>query len=383
MNDITSKEKCIIFIDTETSGHHVELYLKRASSCLGEIQKIILLPIFCKENDEIPTLYKMGFKVDFYTGIFNFSKKIIVLSNLYLVDRVVYMSLDLISTKELLLMSFKTRHYSTSIMFIKFGFRKEVINCKNLLKLLRSFAKTLIFIATAKDLKIGLIEQDSYWYLKKIINMNFKSKVIFMPDYSELINNYQHINFSGNFKILVMGYISERKGVIELLQALQLINHSVELNILGKFDCDYHSKVTKFLKNNNNQNLIVNIDIKKIEQSKYEEALLNSNLIWLGYKGKDIGSSGILVDTIKLQKNFIASKFGYMGWILKRYGFDKYLIDPSDSNDVRYLVDMMINCNKNKNKNYQLHDESNFNADHSVEIGINAWKFFLNVPIKC
>lgn len=131
--------------------------------------------------------------------------------------------------------------------------------------------------------------------------------------------------------ILVYGSITERKGVLELIQALSRPDFplNVEVLLAGKLS----EGVKNFL------TLPVNVDL--ISQGRLhlldrfihndEESVLfaAADIVWLGYR-QHYTPSGILVQAASAGRPVIACREGVIGWQAKRHNLGE-VVDPADS----------------------------------------------------
>ena len=131
--------------------------------------------------------------------------------------------------------------------------------------------------------------------------------------------------------ILVYGAITVRKGVFELLKALQRPDFPENVDVLfaGKLSDD----VNDALMLPANAELFARERLRLLNRfiSKDEEPVLfsASDIIWLGYR-QHYNSSGVLVQAASAGRPVIACREGVIGWQTKRHNLGA-VVSPSDS----------------------------------------------------
>lgn len=164
------------------------------------------------------------------------------------------------------------------------------------------------------------------------------AKVVLIPDVGEVSGQETqrqvrcHIGIPLNaFVLLVYGSLSQRKGIKELLQAVDSPDAPPGLMILLAGDPD------PFVKK-----LLATHDVQKLrDKGVLKERLFfhspedeyrvfrAADAVWLGYVGGSYGSSGVLYQAGSIGTPLIATSRGLIGWLTEQHGLG-LTIEPTD-----------------------------------------------------
>lgn len=151
--------------------------------------------------------------------------------------------------------------------------------------------------------------------------------------------------------ILVYGALSLRKGIAELLLAIQASNFPKHIHILLAGNQD--EQIRDLLKQPFAQSLL---KMKRLHQINYflteEEqynAFVASDIVWLGYR-QHYTMSGVIVQAGQMGLPIIACKEGLIGWLTKRYQLG-ITVDINDKKQIIGAINELIK--KVQEKDYQ------------------------------
>jgi glycosyltransferase involved in cell wall biosynthesis len=141
---------------------------------------------------------------------------------------------------------------------------------------------------------------------------------------------------SREFNILLFGSMEPRKGVLELLQALEHLGNLGEsrpicLSIVGRFQSSsYRSLVEHVSKRINHSIRGVSVEIvdEHVAPGHAAEIFSRADCVAIAYIGF-VGSSGVLGQAARFGKPAIASREGLIGRLVNEYGLG-LLVDPTD-----------------------------------------------------
>lgn len=212
------------------------------------------------------------------------------------------------------------------------------------------YEKMLHFMLRCKQLKIcNYIDEVYDEYVAKR-NIRKSNKMIYVPDIGELKgcidkNGAREILKikEETFIVLVYGTMTKRKGVANLFLAINEMveNRKIVVLLAGKQD--------EYIKNLLKSRIVKDIK-KKAELIVYDKFLNEeeeyvsfkvADAVWLGYDKVFSGASGVMVQAASLGIPVIASKYGVVGWTVKKYGIGE-LIDPEDKVGVANVLKKII-----------------------------------------
>lgn len=153
-------------------------------------------------------------------------------------------------------------------------------------------------------------------------------------------NSRSYFNIPKQAKvILVFGSISERKGIIELLQAAEDkgLPEDVMIIVAGTQAHDV-SKKMKGLRLSEKQVLFIN---KYLDMNEEYMIFKSADLVWCGYKNFD-GMSAVLIQAGAMGLPVIACDEGIISWITKKYQIGE-TINIKDKNQVIHSINSLLN----------------------------------------
>ena len=118
------------------------------------------------------------------------------------------------------------------------------------------------------------------------------------------------LNFGPGPHLLVYGSITDRKGIRELVTALEHMAHAPTLVVAGEQD----EPTQAFLRSRARCLTPEPIVIDRFITNELELDLFSAcDIVWLGYKGH-YGMSGVLVQAYRFGKRVVATSEGLIGW---------------------------------------------------------------------
>jgi len=293
----------ILLIDFEASGHHIDLYWRTLERLCTDYEITKLIPGKFKNNINTP------FKNDvlFFDTQENLIQKIeeIAFANDHLI---LFISADYIQFS-LALKLLKYSKHKLRFLYIK-SLSVRTLHLKSILKYTKRYILSYLLLH-GNDRKIAYIEKDAVKSWSRFLD---RSKLHFIPD---LYIEPRYIQTEGKVTdsyILVIGAITKRKNIALLIDSLEQAQLKFKVKIRGKID----EKIMKFLQKKCKVNKFTMLDYKNefISREQYYQYIRDAEIIWLCYTGYDVGSSGVLLDSIFFRKPILATRFGYMGSLL-------------------------------------------------------------------
>jgi len=239
--------------------------------------------------------------------------------------------------------------------------------------LYRWLFQRLLRIDTLKA--VTVIDQAFLKYATENLKESEYSKLAFVPDVGELAGSESKAEArrrlgiaNDSWVVLVYGSLSARKGVKELLAAMNenVMEKSVTVHLAGVQD----PEIEKLLAQPSIHSLIAQGRI--ILSAGFHDSLLeyrafvSCDFVWLGYVGGGYGSSGVLYQACSLGLPVIATEVGLIGWLVRQHGLG-VTIDPTDSRGVALAITNMISSE---------HSQKKFREKlHSLGSGHTAEKF--------
>jgi glycosyltransferase involved in cell wall biosynthesis len=293
----------ILLIDFEASGHHIDLYWRTLEhSCTNyEIKKLIPK----KFKNKIKTPLKND--VVFFDTQQNLMQKIeeIATANDHLI---LFISADYIQLS-LALKLLKYSKYKIRFLYIK-SLSVRIFQFKAILKCVQRYILSSIFLH-GNDRKIAYIEKDAVKFWSRFLDVR---RLCYIPDLYIEPKFIQTEDKVTDSYILVIGAITNRKNIELLIDSLEQAQLKLKVKIRGKID----EEIMEFLQKKRKVNKFVKLDFRDefISREQYYRYIRNAEIIWLCYTGYDVGSSGVLLDSIFFKKPILATRFGYMGSLL-------------------------------------------------------------------
>jgi glycosyltransferase involved in cell wall biosynthesis len=186
---------------------------------------------------------------------------------------------------------------------------------------------TLLFgrLLKLKSLK-ALLVIDKHFYDFCLLNYGkFSAKIEYVPDFGRIHGCLprescrERLGVSNSDKlILVYGYLTARKGIIQLLDAMMHpgMHSSIKVVIAGNLDTEMEGRIfsNRYKSLFDNQKILV----RSFFHSDDEEHLVfnASDFVWLGYTHRFFGSSGVLFKAASAKVPVIAMDRGLISRIV-------------------------------------------------------------------
>ena len=142
---------------------------------------------------------------------------------------------------------------------------------------------------------------------------------------------------SGRLVLLVFGSLTPRKGILQILEALSLVSHQLCghlcLLLVGSIAAPFQSKLDRALdKVQKSLPIQIITHYHYVAQAEIQNYFQLADVVLTLYQGH-VGMSGILVRAAAAQKPVLATNYGLMGELTRRYqlGLD---LDPSDPQEI-------------------------------------------------
>ncbi len=231
---------------------------------------------------------------------------------------------------------------------------------------------------------IFVIDEIFFSYVNSINLSNTKVKFIYEPtiEKNEFLGKIESrkklkINFD-KFYILVFGGITKRKGVIELVNALNLSkieNHCIL--IAGSID----EEIEIFLKSKISLDLIKKDKLKiypgfksESEQDMFFEAC---DLVWVGYVEGFSSSSGVFFQAGQYKKPVLANNFGLISYLVKKYN-NGLVCNVNDSSEIINCL-KIFSSNSIKYELFSTNSSKMISIHNGIDFGNTIKKNIINV----
>ncbi len=349
INDINFSNYDFLIVENIFTGHHISLYLKQIIKILNENNNSYLL---CITEDVFNSeeFKQIDYK-DENMIVFSDNNVVSILNKIYSyfikyssskLPSIIIPSLDHIlfsfkATSILIKIIKKSSVFAIVInlswirnLFLIFKSKSRLIKLINIFRIF--FSRKRIFIGTYDK---ELLKINSILEYISFSKFGFRIYLHYIQDfYSELIfkktNNIksiQKVDFGNTklVKILVIGYINERKNILKLLKLLSLTvsntEFKFEVQIAGRIDNNYLNKLEALKKRFKKIKINPFID-KFLNEDLYVKLIENSDIVWVGYSKKHFSSSAVAISCIGLKKPFITFDNFFMKQII---GDSKYI----------------------------------------------------------
>ncbi|MFW8602430.1 glycosyltransferase [Desulfobacterota bacterium M19] len=150
----------------------------------------------------------------------------------------------------------------------------------------------------------------------------------------------------GQFAVLVYGALSSRKGVSSLLDAVAVIESSMDVVVIlaGKQDAGTQQLLSQHQANHLRKvGSLVELPGFLDDADEYR-AFRAADAVWLGYIGF-YGMSGVLLQAGRMGLPVIACKQGLIGWLTRKYKLGE-LVDPRQLQQVVSSIKVLVQNNK-------------------------------------
>lgn len=178
---------------------------------------------------------------------------------------------------------------------------------------------------------------------KQLAQLNFKAKIIPLADPIEIDSNFNinreqlkiKLSIQPQRKVLLLfGGLTKRKGILPLLEALELLtpqeSQKICLLLVGTIAPEFKDKIEPQISRLSNcQDIQIIRDYGYVTQTATQEYFQLADIILALYQ-RHIGMSGILMRAAAVQKPVLSSNYGLMGEITRRYqlGIDADAANP-------------------------------------------------------
>lgn len=193
------------------------------------------------------------------------------------------------------------------------------------------------------------IDESLYEYLDQ--NKLNRKKMVMLPEPAEFDNlpapgeAKKQLGLQASRRlILVYGTITQRKGIVDLVKALQhqMFPSNVDVLFAGRLQSDaiplFMSPAVCELVSKKRVQLIDRF----IENEEVAKLMAAADIVWLGYRSH-YGPSGVLIQAERAGVPVIACEEGVIGWRTRRYGLGK-VVKPSDIGGVIKAVKALCEC---------------------------------------
>jgi len=375
----------------KAEGHHFSLYLNAILESLNNKQqpyKVVLTPelksspafdvIASKLRDNNVILIRNQLK-----GLNNLTKIYINLLNWYRLRRDLKDHLTADSVSKIYIPTLDPMAKAFELLGSPFSnipfyalymspLRGSKINKKLQHKIKNAISELLFFRLVKLNSMKKLLLIDPLFFLDLIKSKpDLKNKIDYINDFSnpfEIISSSkarEKLNIlTKNHIILVYGSLNKRKGIIELLNALNKSNiKNICILLAGKPE----KSIEKYIKSHPIVSKLKNsgqLFLKLKFLSSYEEKLVfsSANSVWLGYTMGFDGSSGVLHQSVKAKLPVLSMRDGVIGFLTKKFKLG-YTFNPVDINEVISVLKKLEIDGNNSFINSETFEE--FMNDHS------------------
>lgn len=124
------------------------------------------------------------------------------------------------------------------------------------------------------------------------------------------------IQVKPTLKFLIPGYLEDRKCIVEVIQALEMLtgdypSSRLELTLLGQQSSEIESFLSAYLLENNNSLLEIIVKSYRFTDEELCKEMLSADCIFSVYK-EHIGSSGIVINSIAIGKPVLFIPIGVL-----------------------------------------------------------------------
>jgi glycosyltransferase involved in cell wall biosynthesis len=153
------------------------------------------------------------------------------------------------------------------------------------------------------------------------------SKLCFVPDVGDLRGKSSRVEAKkyfgipiGNFVILVYGFLSKKKGIENLLRAV----NNTALKKISVLLSGIQDEYTRELLSGSLAKTLINSGQLIIsngfhDDEKEYKAFKSANCVWVGYVGSQFGSSGVLYQSASMGLPLLGTADGLVGWIINKH----------------------------------------------------------------
>jgi glycosyltransferase involved in cell wall biosynthesis len=193
-------------------------------------------------------------------------------------------------------------------------------------KYFKSFVKHFIFFHRIFVKSILVLDPLAVTFYKRKMLSN---KIHFIPEYIYTSNEFSEVIIENKEKInyLFIGPITERKGIIKLLDAFEFLalNNpnwltNVKLTVAGKVDESILEKIERLVSHVNAiaKTEVIIFENRLLTDEEFVNYIGSSDIICIPYI-RQYTTSNILIQSCYMGKPVIASDFGIVGELIKRF----------------------------------------------------------------
>ena len=172
-------------------------------------------------------------------------------------------------------------------------------------------------------------------------------KLVHVPDVGELCGNMSRDGArrklgigEDRFVVLVFGALTRRKGIRELLQAVEELSQDqgiVQVHLAGRQNESIKALMkTPLATGLKRRNRLIVSEGFQDEEQEYR-AFRSADAVWVGYVMGFTGSSGVLIQAASIGLPAIASDKGLVGWLTKKHGLG-VTVTPGETLSVKRAI---------------------------------------------
>lgn len=173
---------------------------------------------------------------------------------------------------------------------------------------------------------VAVVDEAFDTYVRRASDID-RQKIRFVPDVGHLSGAETHLDARNHlgiaaedFTILVYGSLTARKGVSELLRAVQVLRDPrIRVLVAGVQDPKIRRLFDETLINAMVQDGSIIIIDRFLTDAEEYRVFRCADAVWLGYVEGFTGSSGVLYQAGSVGVPVIASKHGLLGWLTERH----------------------------------------------------------------
>lgn len=203
-----------------------------------------------------------------------------------------------------------------------------------------------------------VIDEAFLSYIKRINCLEYR-KIRFVPDVGQVSGTESReaarsaLGFQADdFVILIYGSLTGRKGIRELLDAIDmpLVPKQIKLLVAGKPDQNIVSILSNLKSNKlKKENRLVE-SLGFHDDTQEFRVFRSADLVWVGYTGGFNGSSGVLYQAGSLALPVIGNRSGLIGWLIQQHSLG-LAVDPEN---VQEVVEAVCHMYENRSLRHSL-----------------------------
>jgi glycosyltransferase involved in cell wall biosynthesis len=236
----------------------------------------------------------------------------------------------------------------------------------------------ILHMITNKKHVINIFSLDPF-AVKHIQNLSQNIKAVYLPDPIQILDDIPQSSIvkikqdSLNIEIgrkvfLLFGKIDERKGIYQLIEAINIIPDyickKICLLVVGDVADEEQEKFNCLIKNTSQLRPIQIISINKFISDIEIPIYFQMSDIILAVYQQHVGMSGIVLHAAAAQKPVLSSDYGLMGYLVHK----NKLGVTVDSTSPKAIADEIIRfINGNSERDYDINTMSSFVKQHSQD----------------